>query len=107
MTDEQSKIPTTIAKDMIFTISRGDYSCYEVMGVFRALADINTVELLEEYLTFNPEQRADHSFREDHFLGFCYGKGLFEQIYAREWFLGDFGHHDGIELRDFGPSGIC
>lgn len=39
----------TIKAGMILTISTGDYSCYSVHGVFRALKDITQ----EDYESFN------------------------------------------------------
>lgn len=84
-----------IPKGAIFTItSGGGYSDYYVLGVFRALEEINLDHALSEWLQQHPDQSVD--FDGNDFMTSL--SHLFEQIDAWNWHLGDYGNVDEMEV---------
>lgn len=79
-----------IPKGMLFTVTAGVYSDYGVMGVFRAVADIDVAALVNEYLSEMPRQRKRHQFNEREFLAWLYRRGVLEAVQCMELHLGDY-----------------
>lgn len=64
-----------IPKGSLFYVSTGQYSDFHIIGVFRALADIDVDSLQEDWLEKHPEQRERYSFEEkDFFASLVVGK---------------------------------
>lgn len=84
-----------IPKGALMTLTTGAYSDYYVRGVFRALEEIRSDELLAEWLASHPEQREGYEFKDHDFLGWVARKGLLEPVDSFEW------HVDG------GYGGAC
>jgi hypothetical protein len=86
----------TIPAGAIFTVTTGCYSDYYVKGVFRAKEPIDAAALRAEWLSLHPEQSQRYEFKENGFLGWAFGKGLFEPVESWEWHLDDYG--DAAEM---------
>jgi hypothetical protein len=86
----------------VFTISTGCYSDYSVSGVFRAVRDIDTETLKEEWLKKYPAQRERYHFDDCAFLADVFRRGLFEPVSRWEWHLTDYS--DADEMRLSGPG---
>jgi hypothetical protein len=77
----------TITAGSTFTVSTGEYSDYIVVGVFRALKDIEPDKLVAEWLEKHPDEAKDFRFNEQRFLAEAFRTGLFEHIPSFEWHL--------------------
>lgn len=71
----------------LLTVTTGEYSDYQVQGVFRALQRIDAEALLEEWCSAHPKQREAYEFDDVAFLAFVARKGLLEPVYSFEWHL--------------------
>ena len=83
------KKSAVIPAGTIFTISTGTYSDFYVHGVFRAVVDIDTNILLEEWLSVHPDQKEGFRFDQSGFIELIVRRGMIEQVESMEWFLGD------------------
>lgn len=82
----------------LFTVTTGEYSDYSVHGVFRALKEIDTESLRDEWIRINPDQGEHYQFDEVKFLAYAAKNGLFEQIECWAWHLGSYGCIDRMHL---------
>jgi hypothetical protein len=90
---------TKIKSGQLFTVSSGEYSDYQVIGVFQANADFDVKELLEAYLLEFPKQAQRFRFDAQGYLGWCARKNLFEPVESLEWHLGDYGNSSEMFLK--------
>jgi hypothetical protein len=72
----------------LLTISTGEYSDYNVAGVFRALADIDANALQDEWKEQHPGE--GDKFDDDAFLAWIAGRKLLEPVPSFEWHLTDY-----------------
>lgn len=92
---ERSKM-VVIPKGSYLTVTTGEYSDYDVQGVFRALQDIDAEALREEWLGEYPGQQQDYHFRTDIFLGWVVRKGIIDLVPSYEWHLDSYGCVDAM-----------
>ena len=78
-----------IPKGMLFTISTGAYSDYDVKGVFRAKADIDVVSLREQWKN-NILSKDEDCYQKDEFFKWIIDLGIIEPVPSMEWHLCDY-----------------
>jgi hypothetical protein len=78
---------TPIPAGAIFTVTSGEYSDYYIVGVFRALREIEPNILLKQWLTNHPEQQEDYNFEEKEFLAWITQNGYLEVVDCYNWKL--------------------
>lgn len=74
-----------IPKDTIVLFSTGEYSDYNVKGLYKAKQDIDPDELRNEYINLYPEQTAPYSFKDNDFVKFLKEKDLVEPVPGPNW----------------------
>lgn len=79
-----------IKKDEIIILSSGEYSDYNISYLCKALEDINTEELRNEWINLHPEQTIQYSFKPYEFIDFLKEKKLVEVIPCVEWYMGSY-----------------
>lgn len=94
--EKQVKRATPIAAGSLFVITTGEYSDYTISGVFRALKEIDTEQLLAEWFETNPKQKGLGYFHESEFLAHLTRLGLFETVESREFHFGSHGEDAGM-----------
>jgi hypothetical protein len=87
-----------IPKGYIFYFSSGEYSDYNVPGVFRALKEINPDYFLERYLSEFPEQREEYSFERYQFINWLLNQDLIESIDHLEWHLDNYSNSSEMDV---------
>lgn len=94
MSKEQEKVKV-ISKGSVFTVTCGEYSDYMTLAVLKALKDLNTKELQEEYLIEHPEQKDQYESKESQFLAWLINeKGYAEEIEFSELHIGSYSTAD-------------
>jgi hypothetical protein len=96
ITKEMKNIP----EGAFFTVSSGCYSDYMVSGVFRALKEIPTAQLLETYLSERPSQRSHYGFRDGEFLADVTRQGYIEPIDSWNWHMSNYGDASEMDVSD-------
>lgn len=99
---EMNKKPTNIPAGALFTITAGEYNEYNAKGVFRALREIPTAELLATYLREHAAEMEPHSFDDSRFLAWVARQGYLEPLESFEWHLSDYGRATEMSLE--GPD---
>lgn len=99
-----SEAKQIIPKGALFTLTTGAYSDYYIRGVFRALKEIHSDDLLAEWFAEHPEQTNAYNFKDYDFLGWVARKGLLEPLDSFEWHLD--GTYQGASSQVSGPD-IC
>ena len=83
-----------IPKGMLFTISTGVYSDYDIKGVFKATAEIDVVSLREQWKN-NILSKDEDLYQRDEFFKWVIGLGIIESVPSMEWHLCDY---DDLEM---------
>jgi hypothetical protein len=87
--DEHDMMP--IPSGELFIATTGEYSDYGVDGVFRAVQELDTYVLIEQYLNEKPQQREADSFEKNEFLAWLIRKNLIEPVDCWIWHLSSWG----------------
>jgi hypothetical protein len=82
----------------LLCVDRGEYSDYEVIGLFVVLRDFNPRAELGEYLAANPDDIIDHCeygveihrFNEDAYFAVLLAKGLLMKVEYGTLYLGSY-----------------
>ena len=88
----------TIPAGSLFTVSTGEYSDYDVKGVFRAVADIDPNALRDEWIAAHMDQADDYCFDYSAFMGDAVRRGLLEAVPCFEWHQCDYSRADEMSL---------
>lgn len=70
--------------------SNGEYSDYQVMGLFVVAKQFCWAAELAEFLEKNPEQATNYRFNDYQFLAGLSAKGLLDDLSYREVHLGSY-----------------
>ena len=89
-----------IEKGKLVVISQGEYSDYQVLGVFIAEERFNPDDLKDEYLKLCPEEKQPYKFEERKFLNFVISKKLLKEIEYCEFHLGNYGKIDEMSVEN-------
>jgi hypothetical protein len=86
----------------LLTITLREYSDYSVIGVFRAMADIDPDRVRGQWLQDHPDEREECCFEEYKFLAWIAACGLIQPLECYEWHLGNYGciSHMSVEKND-------
>lgn len=85
--------PLPIPAGSVFTITKGVYSDYGVLGVFRARVEIDTDVQLKGFLLKHPEARIDGDWdwdAQEKFVAWLTKAELIEPVPSFEMHLGDY-----------------
>lgn len=74
-----------------FRVTSGEYSDFGVIASYRALVEIDTEKVQEEYLKANPKARENYSFNPYEFVNWLEKTDLVEPIDQWEWHVGNYG----------------
>ena len=92
------KTTTSIPKGMLFTVTSGEYSDYQVHGVFRALEEINADELKAQWIAMDKSRGEPYHFNDTGFIAWIAKSGLLEPVDSLEFFVGAYNMGD-VEVR--------
>lgn len=91
MNDKVKVIP----KGAIFTVTSGEYSDYYTLTVCKALKEIDTKAMQEEYLSEYPKQKERYCMEESQVIAWVVNeKGYAEEIDFFELHLGSYSNAD-------------
>lgn len=93
-----------IPKGALLTATSGEFSDYQIRGVFRAEKDIPIEALLAQYLADNPSEKGDYHFREAVFLGCLNRSGYLAAEPCYELFLGSYSRAAEVEVSILGED---
>ena len=74
-----------------FRVTSGEYSDFGVIASYRAVVEIDTEKVQEEYLKANPKARENYSFSPYDFVNWLEKTDLVEPIDQWEWHVGSYG----------------
>ena len=89
-----------IPKGAVFTITTGEYSDYYTLTVCKALTEIDTRAMQDEYLAEHPKQNERYSLEESQVIGWM----INEKQYAEEIDFFEL-HLGSYSTADFNLSG--
>lgn len=93
MNDELVNVTIPAGEHIIITA--GEWSAYQVIGLFVADVDINIEALKDEYLLLYPDQKEPYHFEKYKFVNWlCNGKCIVKEIDSREWSVGAYACSD-------------
>lgn len=74
-----------------FRVTSGEYSDFSVIACYKALVEIDTEKVQEDYLKTNPKAREAHNYSEYDFVAWLEKSGLVKHIDQWEWHVGSYG----------------
>lgn len=87
-----------VKDNTLIVISSGEYSDYQVWGLFKTKKDFTGKTWLQEYLVDYPEQQKPYAFEYSKFINYLISKDIIEEVSCSEFYLGDYGHFDSMEI---------
>ena len=84
-----------IPKGCLFTVTAGEYSYYCTMTVCKALKEIDTKIMQDEYLNEHPRQKEEYSMGKSQVIAWMVNeKGYAEEVDYFELHLGSYSNVD-------------
>lgn len=80
-----------IPAGMEFRVASGEYSDFSVISCYKALVEIDTEKVQEDYLKEHPKARKKYNFNPYEFVAWLEKTGLVEPIEQWEWHIGSYG----------------
>jgi len=94
------KVATTIPAGNVFTITMGEYSDYNVDGVYMAVVDIEPDALLKQWLSEHPEQTESYRFEHSKFLLRLLTQNVMKLMHSFEWHITDYSSWSEMTLHE-------
>lgn len=71
-------------------LTQGAYSAYEILKVFIALKDFDTISIMIVYLNQHKEQAEKHNFNHGNFIKWLISNGFVGFHKAQEWLIAEY-----------------
>ena len=89
-----------IQRSELILVTEGEYSAYQITGLFIAKKQFNLTAYLKNYLFMHHEEINRHKFKKHKFLASLTTLGYLKEITCpRELYLGDYGDCKLVKVR--------